>query len=241
VYLHYHPRKPAVVKVEDIIDPLEEVKASSGTKGIIRRPKSIKKEGTVVSLGKEALIAIPDDDDSVGLSPEQRITLQQATILKTLPSEFFLGFRDFADQLVPRFAFITVTIHIMLLIPILQVMKFSLGMNIAPLLYMAPLLFLFPYVAFWLWENDRFEIPIFDEKVKTYIKTQKLVAEEILQKDEDSLYRAVKSSGDPDSTQRLAYLQLLAKVDVDILCDEVLAVKSRVAAQQSRKSGTAEK
>jgi hypothetical protein len=235
----------AIVPSESPIDPLEEVKVTAdfGKKPSAKR-KATKKPDAEYSLvssktaEQQSLSEASSAND--GLTAEQRILLEEAKILRTLPLELFYGFRSFAEQLIPRFALITLTFHVMLLIPVLQYLKFSMGMSIGPYLYIGPALFLVPYITFWLWENDVTKVPVLDEQLRKYIRAQKTLADDGLPKETENLMRIVEANVQPESTQRLAYLRLIASVDIDIIYDEVNAVKSRVAASNKSSTGASD-
>ena len=118
-------------------------------KGTMRKPssKSDDKKGFQAPNLKVKKKADPDTDY---LSLDQKILLSQAEILRTLPLDFFLSFRNLCEQVVPRFGIYTLTFHVILLIPIIRIVKFQLNASIYPFLYIGPILFLVPYLFFWI-------------------------------------------------------------------------------------------
>ena len=58
------------------------------------------------------------------------------------------------EQLVPRTAFLSLTIHVMMLVPLLKFIKIDLQQSIIPYLYLGPLVFMVPYIIFYLWDNN---------------------------------------------------------------------------------------
>lgn len=167
-------------------------------------------------------------NDSDNLTIDQRILLSQAEILRTLPLDFFLSFRNICEQLVPRFGIYSLTFHVILLIPIIRIVKFQLNASVYPFLYIGPALFLVPYIFFWLWENDVCAVPVFDTGLQRYLEKQKRSATRILGRDRAQLMIAARTSESDDDIKKLANLSLMSLIDIENLMSEVLAIKKRI-------------
>ena len=96
-----------------------------------------------------------DDDD---IMIENCLILIESKFLKTLPFEFLSSYRFMMEQLVPRTSLIALTLHVMLLIPVLRYIKVVLHLSLYPYIYMGPLVFGLPYLFFWLWDNSTTDI-----------------------------------------------------------------------------------
>jgi hypothetical protein len=177
-------------------------------------------------------IAVSEDLDN--LTIDQRILLSQAEILRTLPLDYFLSFRNICEQLVPRFGIYTLTFHVILLIPIIRIVKFQLNASVYPFLYIGPALFLVPYVFFWLWENDVYAVPIIDTGLQRYLQKQKQSATKILEQERSQLMTAARTSEDDDVIKKLANLSLMSSIDIENLMSEVLAIKKRIKGRSDK-------
>lgn len=202
--------------------PLKSVKTRKGDSNVLKQPK------------KSRAVALYDETDE--LTTDQKVLLSQAEILRTLPLDYFLSFRNICEQLVPRFGIYSLTFHVILLIPIIRIVKFQLNASVYPFLYIGPALFLVPYAFFWLWENDVCEVPIFDARLLQYVKKQKDSAARILLKDSDVLLAAVKEGNDQSAIKKLANLKLMSVIDIDNFMSEIIAVKKRIKGQSDRNS-----
>lgn len=196
-----------------------------------------KSNGNVKQKGKKGFktasnIAVRNDLDS--LTIDQRILLSQAEILRTLPLDYFLSFRNICEQLVPRFGIYTLTFHVILLIPIIRIVKFQLNASVYPFLYIGPALFLVPYVFFWLWENDVCAVPVIDTGLQRYLQRQKQSATKILEQERSQLMTAARTSDDDDVIKKLANLSLMSSIDIENLMSEVLAIKKRIKGRSDK-------
>lgn len=181
-------------------------------------------------------ITVAPYDSIDQLTTDQKVLLSQAEMLRTLPLDYFLSFRNICEQLVPRFGIYSLTFHVILLIPIIRIVKFQLNASVYPFLYIGPALFLVPYAFFWLWENDVCEVPIFDARLLQYVKKQKDSATRILLKDSDDLMIAANRGDDQLAIKKLANLKLMSLIDIDNFMSEIIAVKKRIKGQSDRNS-----
>jgi hypothetical protein len=99
---------------------------------------------------------------------------EEALLLQTLPSDFLFSFRYVMTQLVPRTAIIALTIHVMMLIPLLRYIKFGLHMSVVPFLYLGPTLFLIPYIGFYLWDNGVTDVSVIDQYLTNYVAQEQV-------------------------------------------------------------------
>ena len=206
--------------------PLKTNKTKQDDSNIPRKPKKLKL--------MESTTAPYDRTDK--LTTDQKVLLSQAEILRTLPLDYFLSFRNICEQLVPRFGIYSLTFHVILLIPIIRIVKFQLNASVYPFLYIGPALFLVPYAFFWLWENDVCEVPIFDARLLQYVKKQKDSATRILLKDSGDLLKAANRGDDELAIKKLANLKLMSVIDIDNFMYEIIAVKKRIKGQSDRSS-----
>jgi hypothetical protein len=174
------------------------------------------------------------DDDKLTL--DQKILLSQAEILRTLPLDYFLSFRNICEQLVPRFGVYSVAFHVILLIPIIRIVKFQLNASVYPFLYIGPALFLVPYIFFWLWENDVCKVPIFDTALQRYVEKQKKSATKIFKKEEAQLMKLARNSGDQETIKKIANLSLLSAIDIENFVSEITAIKKRIKGRSAGNS-----
>lgn len=188
----------------------------------IRKPSSKSDEKKGFSAKKKS------ESDTDCLSLDQKILLSQAEILRTLPLDFFLSFRNLCEQVVPRFGIYTLTFHVILLIPIIRIVKFQLNASIYPFLYIGPILFLVPYLFFWIWENDVAEVPVFDQRLLKYVQKQKDAATKILDKERNELMLLAKNSDSQETIKKLANLTLMSTIDVENFMSEIISIKKRI-------------
>lgn len=242
---HIHSTRVFQSTSSDSIDPIDPLEGSNDTsvnkyrlktskavmsqrsKGEIKK-KSLdrfSKPGKAQGISRSTPVLSRDDDN---LTLDQRILLSQAEILRTLPLDYFLSFRNICEQLVPRFGVYSVAFHVILLIPIIRIVKFQLNASVYPFLYIGPVLFLVPYVFFWLWENDVCAVPIFDTALQRYVEKQKKSAMRILKKEEVQLMKSARSSGDQETIKKIANLSLLSAIDLENFVSEIKAIKKRV-------------
>lgn len=233
----------------DSIDPIDPLEGSPDTSVNKYRPKT---KNAVMSQSKSvertkkpskpakaqgfplATPVLSRDDDKLTL--DQKILLSQAEILRTLPLDYFLSFRNICEQLVPRFGVYSVAFHVILLIPIIRIVKFQLNASVYPFLYIGPALFLVPYVFFWLWENDVCKVPIFDTALQRYVEKQKKSATKIFKKEEAQLMKLARNSGDQETIKKIANLSLLSAIDIENFVSEITAIKKRIKGRSTGNS-----
>jgi hypothetical protein len=241
----------------DSLDPIDPLDESSDLRRAKYQPKRTKNEIVVPSnqekklektmqtksnsnvkqKGKKGFKTASNvalSNDLAKLSIDQRILLSQAEILRTLPLDYFLSFRNICEQLVPRFGIYTLTFHVILLIPIIRIVKFQLNASVYPFLYIGPALFLVPYVFFWLWENDVCAVPVIDTGLQRYLQKQKTSATKILEQERSQLMTAATTSADDDVIKKLANLSLMSSIDIENLMSEVLAIKKRIKGRSDK-------
>ena len=175
--------------------------------------------------------AAADDNGGVVVPFDEALVRERAAVLRLLPLEFIMAFRDVAEQLLPRVALFTVTVYMMLLIPILRIVKLSLHGSIYPYLYIGPALLLVPYLAFWLWETDVTPVPFVDDRLAGLMRAQQLASVRRLDKGGREALAKEAAGGGPDAAEalrRLAGLSVFSELDLDNFFGEVLAVKKRL-------------
>jgi hypothetical protein len=123
---------------------------------------------------------------------EKLMLIEEASRLQSIPREFIISFRHMMQQLVPRTALIILTIHAMMLIPTLKVIKYSLKMSIVPFIYIGPILFILPYVLYYIWDNqifasDTWPIRFLDNYLRNFIISEQKNSEVLLLQEEDRL------------------------------------------------------
>jgi hypothetical protein len=217
-----------------LIDPLEQAKVSrtkypqrkqpSKSIDIRQRNEDSSQHSSVTQIANMDRLEMPEAVIT------ERVTRRQAEILNTLPLDYFLWFRSVAEQILPISALITVTAHVILLLPALQLLKSQYGVSIIPYLYLTPALVLVPYVTYWLWDNDIVKVPLIDKKLTDWAIGQRDYARETLSENLDTLMTRIREgseSGAQEAISKLAKLRLLAEIDVDTFVDEVRAIKKR--------------
>lgn len=193
----------------------------------VRKPPSKSKESKGFQVPNFA-VSKKSDSDTDCLTLDQKILLSQAEILRTLPLDFFLSFRNLCEQVVPRFGIYTLTFHVILLIPIIRIVKFQLNASIYPFLYIGPILFLVPYIFFWIWENDVAEVPVFDQRLLRYVQKQKNAATKTLGKEQKELMLLAKNDDSQETIKKLANLILMSTIDVENFISEIISIKRRI-------------
>lgn len=161
------------------------------------------------------------------LTVEERILLAEAQLLQALPLNALSTFQQACAVLVPRVAFMILTIHVMLLIPTLRFVKVSLGLSIVPFLYIAPVLLCVPFIVYFLWESDLYEFPYITSGLLRFIASDKSRAVRTMSNDEARLLEALQHDDEPALVEQLAYARLVSKIDPDALCREAMALKRR--------------
>ena len=115
-----------------------------------------------------------------GLSVERALLSTEATMFQSLPLSILNSFQATCLQLVPRVSMAALTIHIMLLTPVLRFIKKDpffasnqVHIDVIPLLYLAPIVFVFPFVMFSLWENDLLSVGYIDDRLGDFVHVQR--------------------------------------------------------------------
>eukprot|EP01038_Epipyxis_sp_PR26KG_P004133 gene4133-5887_t len=156
----------------------------------------------------------------------------ESKMLQNLPIFLLNTFKTTFSELIPRISLIILTIHVMLLIPLLPFIKFKLGTSIIPFIYIGPVLFSLPFFTFWIWENNWYPLPIIDLRLQRFIESQAKLAqqkEQIETKGWDELLESkellLSEEEDMERVNSIAYVKLMAKIDVSSMIDEVMYIK----------------
>ena len=229
------------------IDPFDNLKSSS----ISIESKGLK----YVNLPRSAGTPLIDDASTKNmlsistyryLTNSTAMSALQTDSLQNLPYAFYEIFMNLLDQLVPRVALISLTYHVMILVPTLKFLKLNFNMSIIPFLYLGAVVVAVPFIACYLWESNFVDIGVINDKLKTFLDKEKLAASR-LRREYDNL-----NLNDPNNTQidfpnlftdsgatdnedfevrelrfakNLVSIQLLSKIDVDALYTEIIAIK----------------
>jgi TusA-related sulfurtransferase len=160
---------------------------------------------------------------------ETMLLQEEANILKSLPTNLLIVFNNLMEQVVWRFAFVTVTTHVMLLIPVLRYVKLTLEMSIIPYIYIFPMLFIFPFIIYGLWDTNITTISYIDELLLSFLKNQQNLAKINL---EEQNNKFLLNDITPESVKYFAYVRLFTRISPDVLRDEILALKQKASGKK---------
>eukprot|EP01036_Dinobryon_divergens_P033778 gene33778-43648_t len=218
----------------DSIDPLQFLKRTglkSSRKFESTTDSSYRQNNSVVDV-KSATMT-PDSVSAQGIGINEvisKIELREVSLLSNLPYEVYITFIGYCRQYVPRVSITAAAIHLMMLVPTLNYLKLQTEIKILPFLYLGPVVFAIPYVALFLWENNIVTIPLVEDKMKQFIYALKTKAkfkmeelESINMNTREQVSYTASEDLDKLISQR-ALVQLLAKIDVDVLTSEVLTI-----------------
>eukprot|EP00597_Dinobryon_sp_UTEXLB2267_P005513 CAMPEP_0170076978 /NCGR_PEP_ID=MMETSP0019_2-20121128/13881_1 /TAXON_ID=98059 /ORGANISM="Dinobryon sp., Strain UTEXLB2267" /LENGTH=245 /DNA_ID=CAMNT_0010289019 /DNA_START=258 /DNA_END=995 /DNA_ORIENTATION=+ len=161
----------------------------------------------------------------------------ESSILPTIPMEVYLSFQDLCRQYVPRLSIISVTIHLMMLVPTLKYIKSNTDISITPFFYLGPIIFMIPFGVLFLWENNLIQLRMVDAKLRQMVdiiisKSKKLANDKEKIDEFNRMFLDISRFNDLKSQTELndllkkqAYVRLIAKMDADSLCNEVMALK----------------
>ena len=213
----------------DSIDPLQFLKTGlkNSRKFKSTTNSSYRRNNSVVN------VTMPPDSVSVqGIGINEvisKIELREVSLLSNLPYEVYSTFISYCRQYVPRVSITAAAIHLMMLVPTLNYLKLQTEIKILPFLYLGPIVFAIPYVALFLWENNIVTLPLVEGKMKQFIYALKTKAKFKMEELESIKITRERVSYTPSEdldkliSQR-ALVQLLAKIDVDVLTSEVLTI-----------------
>jgi len=231
--------------LNDPIDPLENIKVSKKINPSLISSKKIDNKLDNVTksiyIDNESLSKLVRNKNEIGLSNVTNILpILEADKLKDLPIQFYKYCINFLDQLVQRGSFISITVHLMLLIPILRYMKLELGLSIVPFIYLGPLVFIIPFAVSYLWEQDAFEFYFIDNKLKSFLVKQQTIAIDFLtdretqsltdittqlnesEQNNESLYYLLNENKLAD---KVIVSRLLSKLDIEVFYTEIIKCK----------------
>jgi len=164
---------------------------------------------------------------------ETMLLQEEANILKSLPTNLLIVFNNLMEQIVWRFAFVSVTTHVMLLIPVLRYVKLTLGMSIIPYIYIFPMLFIFPFIIYGLWDTNTTKISYIDELLLSFLTNQQNLAKLNLEEQNNKFQNLILLNDiTPESVKYLAYVRLFTRISPDVLRDEILALKQKASGKK---------
>lgn len=145
------------------------------------------------------------------------------SILKSLPVTILDIFYQVVRIFMPRLALIMLTVHVMLLIPILRFVLLELHSSVYQYLYIGPFICFFPYLYFWLWENNLMKSELLDNKLFNIIKGLSDLSNKKYNDEFRNLEESLLKIQDVDETklEQLAYVQVLMDVDSTALFEEI--------------------
>ena len=231
--------------LNDPIDPLENLKVTKKINpSLISSKKDDNKLDDVtesIYIGNESLSKLVRNKNEIDLSNVTAILpILEADKLKDLPTQFYKYCINFLDQLVQRGSFISITVHLMLLIPTLRYMKLELGLSIVPFIYLGPLVFIIPFAISYLWEQDAFELYFIDNKLKSFLVKQQKIAIAFLKDRETQLLTDITTQlneleqnneslyfllSENKLADKVVVSRLLSKLDIEVFYTEIIKCK----------------
>ena len=146
----------------------------------------------------------------------------------TLPVEVLVEFQSMMQRGVPIIALFILVEHVALLVPVLYKLKQDYDMSIMPFLYIGPILYILPYVVFFLWEYDIVPMPYIDDKFYNFVGYVKRRGNEQIRKHNDTLTSMSSSAledADLGVLSNIALSRALSNIDCDKLYAEGLAIR----------------
>lgn len=156
----------------------------------------------------------------------EKLMLIEAERLKVLPLDLLTSFEKFWEDYLPVLAAGMLLFNTMLMF-LADMSLSSLGQSILPYYVTSLIVLATPFVAYWAWMLDLISVDWLDSLVNRYLVYQRREAQFVLDDQGEDLL--VKSADDPDIAVTLASLQLLASMDVEIMADEIRALKTQRA------------
>lgn len=210
------------------VDPFDGVKVNipqENPKDRFRGKKptnSIKKRGTKPIQDVE--IAAVAKYSKVGLdvtaNVEEKILAIESKILRRLPYDLMQSFSKIAENAALRFSYISFLAYTLMLIPGLRIIRFKLDMNVLPFLYIAPALIIFPFAAYWFWENG-YSNDYITNLLRNFVARQKKWSTEQLKLDGSRLSEIAQEDISSSKVKDYAWHRLLSKIDCDVLASEI--------------------
>lgn len=177
---------------------------------------------------------------------ESRLLEVQVNKLQALPLDIFTSYKMQCSELIPSFAIIATAIHLFLFIPSLSILQNKLHADILPFMFISPLLFLSPYIAYGLWING-FDNLFINFHLKTNLYEQKKVAKEQDKEESQKLLSRLQFMMDfknrndvnvydpklesPEAEEllnKVALIRLMKDIDIGAITDEVLALRKSI-------------
>ena len=203
---------------DDAIDPMD----------VIDNDKKLKQSNSDNDRIKQVNIIDSPRQKMNDKDVEMMLLQQEANILQTLPTNLLIVFNNLMEQIVWRFAFVCVTSHVMLLIPVLRYVKLTLGMSIIPFIYIFPILFILPFIVYGLWDTNTAKISYIDELLLSFLKNQQGLAKLNIQEQTTKFQNLVLYNNvEQESVKYLAYVRLFTRINPEVLRDEILALKEK--------------
>jgi hypothetical protein len=99
------------------------------------------------------------------------LTRCEGSIISSFPAEVFNKFMELLNENVLRLSIMSVALHLMLLFPTIQNIRTFLGpsVDVISFLYLGPLVAAFPFFTLWIWEADKANVPIIDNRLRKYL------------------------------------------------------------------------
>ena len=163
--------------------------------------------------------AAPSSTKAASASEEvdSEVGVYMGEVIRVLPNNVINAYKTVAEKITIRLSLLSLTIHVMMLIPFLNSYKKMLlaidhtlgaadssavgaAVSVVPFLYISPIIILLPFLYYYLWENDidlYYKIPsnLFDIKLKEFIASQKVYAVDKLKDESDAILSAVYNDG----------------------------------------------
>lgn len=172
------------------------------------------------------LMLVAKQQNNVDIPIREKLMLIEAERLKVLPLDLLTSFEKFWEDYLPVIGAGMLLFNTMLMFLADKSLS-HLGQSILPYYITSPIVLATPFITYWAWMLDVVSIPWVDSLVNRYLAYQSKEAQYLLDEQGPELLAAAVS--DPDSAVTLACLQLLASMDVDVMADEMRALKTKRA------------
>lgn len=218
--------------IDSVNNPKTSRKSFKGFKNVLRETESATK-----SVSKARNPATTGDPITTTKTKvvKNRLVEFEAQVLKRLPYDVLMVFYRICDDMSVRATVIAAIVFTMLMFPTFLYMQ-SLGQSALPYLLLLPVVLLIPSVGVWLWNEGRAEIAIIDDFLQSYIENEKSFAKEQLRLDGARLMQIYASGEAEDAIWELAKLNIVSKIDPNLLTGEVLSTKAKLTDKRMRKA-----
>jgi hypothetical protein len=223
--------------MSDPIDPLDNLKGSARTPPPVVQPDQ-RAAGQLRNTSAPRVNGFGPDPGTASavtaklsrrdrMDVEQDVTEFEAKLLRVLPVNLYQGFIELCRKVTVKLAFVSLTGHVIMLLPVINYVRRALQMSGIPFLYIGPFVFIIPFALLWLWENNIIEMSLWRAELGHYLVEQQASAADILESEEERMLDILREGRETDEStlKRLASCRLFVKIDLNAIQEEVLAIK----------------